>query len=58
MFDNVAAGREPQAVDRLNDMLGRYRVRPSNSGTSADDWHMHVAAPGTPYSAEYLAAAV
>ncbi|MDG4795665.1 CGNR zinc finger domain-containing protein [Micromonospora sp. WMMD1082] len=54
----MAASNEREAVDRLNSLLARYRVRPMITGTCAVDWHMHVAAPGTPSSVEYLAAAV
>ncbi|MEU1884906.1 CGNR zinc finger domain-containing protein [Micromonospora sp. WMMD987] len=57
VFQTVTAGHEREAVDRLNGLLTRYRFRPMISGTCAGDWHIQVAAPGTP-SVEYLAAAV
>ncbi|MFF0717162.1 CGNR zinc finger domain-containing protein [Micromonospora sp. NPDC003816] len=58
VFQSVTAGGEQQAADEINALLTRYRVRPMISGTSAVDWHMHVATPGTPRSVEYVAAAV
>ncbi|WFE66560.1 CGNR zinc finger domain-containing protein [Micromonospora sp. WMMD714] len=57
VFQTVAAGHERQAIDRLNGLLARYRVRPMISGTCAVDWRIHVAASGTPV-VEYLATAL
>nr|WP_256092204.1 CGNR zinc finger domain-containing protein [Micromonospora haikouensis] len=57
VFQTVAAGHEQEAIDRLNGLLTRHRVRLMISGTCAVDWHIHVAASGTP-AAEYLAAAL
>ncbi|WP_309246318.1 CGNR zinc finger domain-containing protein [Verrucosispora sioxanthis] len=58
VFDDVAAGQEQQVVQRLNTLLARYRVRPTITGTSPADWHISLAAPGTPSSVAYLAATV
>ncbi|MEU6207482.1 CGNR zinc finger domain-containing protein [Micromonospora musae] len=57
-FGQVAEGREREAVDRLNLLLARYRVRPVISGAGSADWHLHVAAVGTPPAVEFVAAAV
>ncbi|MFI7219985.1 CGNR zinc finger domain-containing protein [Micromonospora maritima] len=58
VFVDAAAGRDREAVGRLNRLLTRHRLRPVISGTGPSDRHLHVAAVGSDPAVEYVAAAV
>ncbi|WP_425412778.1 CGNR zinc finger domain-containing protein [Micromonospora sediminicola] len=58
VFVDAAAGRDREAVGRLNRLLTRHRLRPVISGTGPSDRHLHVAAVGSAPAVEYVAAAV
>lgn len=58
VFLDAAAGRDREAVGRLNRLLTRHRLRPVISGTGPSDRHLHVATVGSDPAVEYVAAAV
>ncbi|GGK83252.1 CGNR zinc finger domain-containing protein [Mangrovihabitans endophyticus] len=58
VFERGTAGRDADAVDELNALLGVFPVQPRISGHDAGDWHMHATGRGASVSAEYLAGAV
>jgi len=57
VFDAAAADRQPEMVERLNDLLARHRLSPSISGHDAADWHLHVAPGDGPLADDYAAGA-
>lgn len=58
VVDASDAGDETGVVERLNDLLSRYPIRPRISGHDASTWHLHVSDRGASASEVAMAEAL
>lgn len=58
VFAASDAGDETAVVSLVNELLGKYPVRPHIAGRDSDSWHLHVAERGSSVAALVTAEAV
>lgn len=47
IFEEVAEGREADAIDRLNSLLIQHPIHPQVSGHDGQRWHLHLTESGS-----------